>query len=256
MKIEEKAPVQGSTQENNTPVTDKPPTQSAKQTSSDGKQTDFKSYMELLDDNKKSVQQQQVPTDALTPDKKAELLKTLKKFDLLDNIPINVCNISEIRQFFMMQDVSQKGDDHTKINLNSLKKEDVSLLKTCLENPSVTFNPQNLQANIAIQAPNGQISYKSIGVSKTLFNLIEYSFKAQKPVRLDFEGDSSVILKMNNDGRLIAQFISNDKAMEYAIKSGIPALRDKLDSEGVPYDKIYYRDNSQNSNKREKKGGS
>ena len=84
---------------------------------------------------------------------------------------------------------------------------------------------------------------------------MEYSFKSQKPVRLDFNGNSSVILKMNNNGKLIAEFISNDKAMEYALKSSIPNLKDKLDSEGIPYEEIFYKDNSKNNNKKQNKGG-
>lgn len=230
--------------------------------------TDFESYLKNSDENKKVDDDQKFIQNNLnqpnpaasqqiqSQDKKAEATKDSKKLPEKDKekIPVKINNIEDIRLFLHTKELS---DPHqgTRIDLDHLKKEDIDFLKTCLENPSVTFNTQNLQADFAVQNQNGQISYVSANVSKTLFNLMEYSFKAQKPVRLDFNGNSSVILKMNNNGKLIAEFISNDKAMEYALKSSIPYLKDKLDSEGIDYEEISYKDNSRNRNKKQNNEG-
>jgi hypothetical protein len=182
--------------------------------------------------------------------------ENLEKLSEKEKISVKLSKIDDINLFGRKKELL-KHDKEFKFNLDHLRKEDINFLKTCLENPSITLNnlnPQNLQADFAVQNQGGQVSYKSFDVSKGLFNLMEYSFKTQKPVRLDFNGNSSVILKMNKDQKLVAEFISNDKAMEYVLKSSIPNLKNKLDSEGITYEEISYKDNSKNNNKRKNKG--
>ncbi|OGI00091.1 MAG: hypothetical protein A2Y25_04170 [Candidatus Melainabacteria bacterium GWF2_37_15] len=147
------------------------------------------------------------------------------------------------------------------LNLDSMRKEDIQFLKLCAEKTEISIDsitPKDMQVSYINPQEEGvqQVSYKTLNFSKGLFNLVEYSFNTQKPVRLSFEGDSAVILKINTDGKLTAEFISNDAAMEYALKSSIPALKQKMDAEGLPYEEIYYRDDNKNQNKNKRdKGG-
>lgn len=252
-KIEETIPIQGNNRLNS----------SARSSSFNSDVPDFEAYLQELDENKKNIPDEQKnvqnnPQVMIPQEKNTETVKTLKKLTEKENIPVKISNLEDIKLFLRKKGNLKSLDNDININLDNFKKKDIEFLRICLENPSITLNnlnTQNLQANFAVQNQNNQVSYKSFDVSKGLFNLIEYSFKAQKPVRLDFNGNSSVILKMNTDGKLIAEFISNDKAMEYILKSNIPGLRDKLDSEGIPYEEISYKDNSKNNDKRQNKGG-
>jgi len=224
---------------------------------------DFETYLKDLDKDKKEVcelsPQGEIPkaeNPLITNNQEKEALKTLKTLEGKENIPVKINNTDDIRLFLRKKDGLRSFDNDTKINLDKFKKEDIDFFRTCLENPSMALNKldnQNFQAVFSVQNQNNQVSYKSFDVSKGLFNLMEYSFKAQKPVRLDFNGNSSVILKMNNKGKLIAEFLSNDKAMEYILKSSIPNLKDKLDTEGITYEKISYKDNSENNDKKQRK---
>ena len=248
-KIEETIPIQGNNRLSS----------SARSSSFNSDVPDFEAYLQELDENKKNPAEEQNNVQVMIPqEKNTEALKTLKKLTEKENIPVKISNIEEIKLFLRKKGNLKFLDNDININLDNFKKKDIEFFRTCLENPSITLNnlnTQNLQANFAVQNQNNEVSYKSFDISKGLFNLIDYSFKAQKPVRLDFNGNSSVILKMNIDGKLIAEFISNDKAMEYVLKSNIPGLRDKLDSEGIPYEEISYKDNSKNNDKRQNKGG-
>lgn len=150
------------------------------------------------------------------------------------------------------------------IKIDSLTKEDIEFFRLCSESKELTINninPKDMRVDFtALQEGKQQVSYKSVNFSKGLFNLIEYSFKTQKPVRLDFQGKSSVILKVGAEGKLTAEFISSDAAMEYALKSAIPSLRHKMDSEGIPYQDIYYKEKEEgkgqnNKNKKKKNKG-
>lgn len=164
----------------------------------------------------------------------------------------------DLTPFFNPQIFAEDGK--VNFNLDSVTKEDIEFFKLCAEKKEISINNINSKdMQVSFINPQGdeqQVSYKTVNFSKGLFNLIEYSFKAQKPVRLDFQGNSSVILKLNTEGKLTAEFISNDAAMEYALKSSLPSLRSKLDSQNIPYGEISYKDNNQkqqNNNKNNKR---
>ena len=257
-KIEENIPIQG----NNISISGSKRLNNTNSFSFNIDLPDFEAYLQELDENKKTIDEEQKNAQnnlqtVIPQEKNAEALKTLKKLAEKENIPVKINNIDDIKLFMRKKEGLRPLDKDININLEHFKKEDINFLRACLENPSMTLNNlnnQNFQAVFAVQNQNNQVSYKSFDVSKGLFNLIEYSFKAQKPVRLDFNGNFSVILKMHNDGKLIAEFISNDKAMEYVLKSSIPGLKDKLDAEGIAYEEISYKDNSKNNNKKQNKG--
>ena len=73
-------------------------------------------------------------------------------------------------------------------------------------------------------------------------------------MRLDFGNDTSVILKIGKDGKLSADFIPNDKAMEAMLKSALPELRAKFEEENIPYGQLNYKNfNQQKNNQKENK---
>lgn len=99
-------------------------------------------------------------------------------------------------------------------------------------------------------------SYKSANVSKTLMNMIEDSYNTQKPVRLDFDNNVSVILKVDSEGKLSADFIPGDKAVETYLKNNIPFLKQRFEEQDLPYSELSYRQHrqQQNNNKKQNKG--
>jgi len=185
------------------------------------------------------------------------LMKSLQLLAQKDKIPVKMGNINDIKLFINSRDLTGINEGY-RINMDSLSKDDIEFFKLCSEKNEITvndINAKNSQVNVMAVDNNNQVSYKSFDFSKGLFNLIEYSFKKQKPIRLDFRGNSSVILKVNNQGKLSAEFISNDTAMEYILRNSIPNLKNKLDSEGIPYEKVFYRDKENSGKNKKNKGG-
>ncbi len=183
------------------------------------------------------------------------LIKSLQALAQKDKIPVKMRSIDDIRLLINSRELFSM-DEKKRIKLDSLSKDDIEFFRLCSEKNEITVNdvnPKDSKINFTALGSTNQVSYKSLNFSKGLFNMIEYSFKKQKPVRLDFTGSSSVILRVNQQGKLSAEFISNDTAMEYVLRNSIPNLKNKLDSEGIPYEKIYYRDKQQKSKK--DKGG-
>lgn len=263
MKIETKIEENISIQGNNISVQENKSKAAARAFNSKTDAVDFESFLKnsdaekILSEDIESLQDNIPAGGSDKKGKKSEIVKNNKKLSGKNNILDNNGGFEDVK-FLVHRSDLYKFDSGSKINIDKLNKEDINFIKACFDTPAITLNnmnPQTLQANFAVQSHDGQVSYKSFDVSKSLFKLIEYSFNAQKPVRLDFNGNSSVILKINNSGKLIAEFVSNDKAMEYVLKSSIPNLKDRLDAEGLPYEEISYKDNSKNSDKRQNKGG-
>ncbi len=98
-----------------------------------------------------------------------------------------------------------------------------------------------------------EISKKSIEVTNKLAELIEKANTTQKPVRITFDNDVSVILKIDKHGKLTAEFIPGSIEVENYLRNNISALRQKFDEQNLPYNDLLYRQNSK-QNKRKNKG--
>ena len=87
-------------------------------------------------------------------------------------------------------------------------------------------------------------------------NLIEEAYKTQKPTRIDFDNNVSVILRITKDGKVSAEFIPGDKAVEEYLRNNIGYLKQRFDEENISYHDIMYKP-YKNNNKRQNqnKGG-
>lgn len=93
----------------------------------------------------------------------------------------------------------------------------------------------------------------SAKVSKSILNALKESQETNKSFRVDFDKDLSVILKVNRNGRISAEFLPGDAAVEQYLKSNIPLLKQKFNDEGLEYENLSYRDQSRKDNKEEKR---
>lgn len=84
----------------------------------------------------------------------------------------------------------------------------------------------------------------SAKVSKSLLNALKESQETNKSFRVDFDKNLSVILKVNHAGKISAEFLPGDAAVEQYLKSNIPLLKQKFNDEGLEYENLSYRDQS------------
>lgn len=156
-------------------------------------------------------------------------------------------------QKFNFEDMQKYNINLTDLTLNDIKLfEGLTQQKTELVVNS--FNQQNQTFNMMINGENLDVSYKSIEVSKTLFAALENAVKTGKSVRLDFGKDTSVILRIGKDGKLSADFVPNEKAMEAVLRNALPLLKAKLDEQNLPYGELNYKQyKQQNENQKQNK---
>lgn len=99
---------------------------------------------------------------------------------------------------------------------------------------------------------NSQNVQKSIQVSSVLMEKLHESMNSNRPFRIDFDKDVSVIIKVNRDGSLAANFIPGDKAVEQYLRNNIASLRQRFDEENLAYSELSYS-NSKGQQQRRKK---
>ena len=85
-------------------------------------------------------------------------------------------------------------------------------------------------------------------VSKTLLNALKESQETNKSFRVDFDEDISVVLKVNKNGQISAEFLPGDEAVEQYLRTNIPLLKQKFSDEGLEYDSLSYRQSKKENN--------
>ena len=94
---------------------------------------------------------------------------------------------------------------------------------------------------------------KNVKATEKIMQILETTVKENKPVRIDFDNQITVILRVDDKGKLSANFIPSDKAAEEYLKQNIQSLRNTFDKENILYSYLGYSQNRGN-NKRERRG--
>lgn len=92
----------------------------------------------------------------------------------------------------------------------------------------------------------------SVQVSKSLLNALKESQENNKSFRVDFDKDLSVILKVNKDGVISAEFLPGDKAVEQYLKANLPLLQQQFKDEGLEYENLSYRQSKKDDDDKQK----
>jgi len=108
-----------------------------------------------------------------------------------------------------------------------------------INQPELIENSANIQQNIK--------------VSSVLMEKLSESLNTNKPFRIDFDKDVSVIIRVNKDGSLSANFIPGDKAVEQYLRNNIASLRQRFDEENLSYSELTYSNSRNGQQQRRKK---
>ncbi len=137
----------------------------------------------------------------------------------------------------------------------TIDKDDAKFFIDMVQNGQFALNVQgDMNASLLQLDKAAEITtYKSANVSKALMTMVDDAFKTQKPVRLDFDNNVSVILRVDKNGKVSAEFIPGDKAVENYLRNNIPFLKQRFDEQELSYNDLSYRQHKQ-QDKRKNKG--
>lgn len=96
---------------------------------------------------------------------------------------------------------------------------------------------------------------KTIKPTSSLMEVLNTSISKNKPVRLDFDNDVTVILKMDNKGKIQTHFLPGSAEVEAYLKNNLQCLKQAFDEQEINYSSLSYsRYKNPNNSKKEKRG--
>ena len=110
---------------------------------------------------------------------------------------------------------------------------------------------ENGEADMTKLAP--QAAQKSIHVSKTLADMLAKAMEKNQPVRIDFDNNISVIIRISRDGKISADFLPSSQVAEVYLKENLPLLRQRFDDNNIEYDELNQRNSREQERQNKKK---
>jgi len=104
----------------------------------------------------------------------------------------------------------------------------------------------------ALEGGNVQQVQSTAKATAALIANLQESAKTHQPFRIDFDKDISVILKVDKDGNINANFIPGDKAVEAYLRNNIEFLKQRFNEENIAYGDLNYSKSRQDKEKQNK----
>lgn len=124
----------------------------------------------------------------------------------------------------------------------AMNKNDVEFFANLVENGSVDMN-------------SIQHAQKSSQVSKTLADMIAKSMQDNQPIRINFDNDISVIIKVSKNGKISADFLPSSQIAEAYLKENLPILKQRFDDNNIDYEELNHRKQEQQDDRNNRKKG-
>lgn len=163
-------------------------------------------------------------------------------------------NINEqIANKFAFDTVSSLKNLQQSYNYDTVKisKDDAKFFIDLVENKQFALQQSGDKNTLIKFSDEIGPTYKAQQTSNILTDLINKAYNDQKPVRIDFDNNVSVILKIDSKGKVTAEFIPGDKAVEAYLRNNIGYLKQRFDDQNLPYNDLLYRQSNQNRERRQ-----
>ena len=134
-------------------------------------------------------------------------------------------------------------------NTMTMDKEDAQFFINLTQNiPAQVSVSQNQVDITTLEITETSGLQKSLKTSKILNNIIENCYKTGQSARIDFDNNISVIMRIDREGKVTAQFIPSDNIAEQYLKNNIGLLRQTFEEQNLPYNELSYREQNKNRN--------
>ena len=144
----------------------------------------------------------------------------------------------------------KKVDAKTNITTDTVVKFD----EIAMNKSDVDFFA-NLVENGSVDMDSVQNAQKSSQVSKTLADMLAKSMEDNKPIRINFDNDISVIIKINKNGKISADFLPSSQVAEAYLKENLPILKQRFDDNNIDYEELNHRKQEQQDDRNNRKKG-
>ena len=251
-------------------------TESSKKTSSD---SSFKDEMNKVSntENKETAEENSVNIENKVADDKNKDFSYTEKQDDLFNVSADYSNYASIAvqdanmilsQNIMemvntnpvntineLSDLSKSANfasDLTKTTVN-MTESDAQFFLNLTQTEGNDVSMQNVMSQAQTMIENGTSVAEvkqNVQISQTLLDALSKARETNQPLRIDFDQNVSVILRIGKDGAIAANFIPGDKAVEQYLRNNISNLRAVFNENDLPYTELSYSNSSKQQNER------
>ena len=180
---------------------------------------------------------------------------------VLSTMDENIAMANKNRVLAGAQEETQSSRVKTVSNSDGVKKVDKQsnvTVETVVKYDSIIMNESDVDFFVRLvengQADASAAAAKNSKVSKALADLIAKSMKDNQPVRIDFDNNISVIIKIGRDGKISADFLPSSQVAEAYLKENLPLLKQRFDESNIEYDELNHRQQKQDEKENQKKG--
>jgi hypothetical protein len=181
-------------------------------------------------------------------------------FAPLNELNSKIATINELKKDSLKSQRLEKDELETSLNYNVIKmdRNDALFFVNLVNGDTLKAQGAGVDGN-KFSEIKSEATQSASKVSATLMDALSESMKTNKPFRIDFDKDIAVILRVDKEGKVSAEFIPGDKAVEQYLKNNIPLLKESFDKQNLQYNDLSYQkqkqqqQQQQNNNRKEKK---
>ncbi len=140
--------------------------------------------------------------------------------------------------------------DYSKISMSS---DDAVFFANLVTKTDMSMQSIAGEFQKSLNSGNVQNVQKTAKVSSALLEALSDSMKTNKSFRIDFDKDVSVVMRVDRDGNINANFIPGDKAVEAYLRNNISYLRQRFDEQNLPYNELSYSKHRRQDQEEEKR---
>lgn len=187
-------------------------------------------------DTNELLNSKQLATENLLAQNQTILTQNIQDIVQAKNLMKTIASAKTVENY----DVINMSDSDAEFFINLVQNTDMSMQSIATQTTELLMqNSEGIQQNIK--------------VSSVLMEKLSESIKTNQPFRIDFDKDISVIIKVNKDGSLSANFIPGDKAVEQYLKNNIGFLKQRFDDENLSYSELSYSNHKNQQEQKRKK---
>lgn len=137
----------------------------------------------------------------------------------------------------------------------SMSDDDAQFFANLVTKTDMSMHSIASEFQKSLDVSDVQNVHKTAKVSSALMEALSESMKTNKAFRIDFDKDVSVVMRVDKNGNLNANFIPGDKAVEAYLRNNISYLKQRFDEQDLPYNELTYskhRNQEQNEKRNNK----
>ena len=162
--------------------------------------------------------------------------------------------------------INEIPEEKTVVRNDAIKKVDTTsgiTVETIVKYDSIIMNEADVEmfanlvekGGIDLDSITNDNALKSVKVSKTLADMLFKAKESNQPLRIDFDNNISVIIRISRDGKISADFLPSSQVAEAYLKENLPLLKQRFDENNIKYDELNQRERKEQNREHNRKKG-